>query len=253
LESESKQKISGISYNIISYDPQNRGLIEITQKVVADFLELVGVRAPIQTLECKGNDELVSKWETLGIWRKDDDEAFCNRIENLYKAASRLTVSMKQRGILVTSIDIGKIVGLSCGLNVGRKVDLFYDGPIIISSYQISNHRETFETAVFHELGHMHGAPSLTRTNEGKYEVSGIPDAESIDAEIVSMEHGMKGEDAIFDCLGEHCLNIGCSMRQRLWIPNWRFHLTKERLVGRPYCYKCLADIKGVFKNSAKV
>ena len=180
----------------------------------------------------------MTEWKALEDgYRKDDDKVFCSQIEKLYnKAVSKLQPSKIHKGILVTTMSIGTIVGVS------------YDwiGTAIISSCQISNHRETFATVVFHELGHMHGAPSCHERKKLDRRVNN-------DSQIVALEKEQRETNAIYECLGEHCLNIGCSMRQRLCFANWRLHLTKERLqVGRPYCDRCTADLKGFFKNSAE-
>ena len=237
MESEKKQKISGLSYNIISYDPRNRGLrnlglVEITQKVVADFLELVGVDASVQCLECSGRDELVSEWKTLeGRWRRNDNGAFAGQLlvlEN--KVTSEIQSSKIRKAILVTSMNIGEIIGA------------FYNNRIaIISSQKIEHNPERFATAVFHELGHMHGAPSTERKK--------VDRKVNNDFQIVELEKEMQGTNAIYESLGEHCLNLGCSMRQRLCFADWS--LTKERLqTGRPYCDKCLDDLKDFFRKN---
>lgn len=230
MESEKKQKISGLSYNIISYNQRNIDLIGITQNVVTDFLELVGVQAAIQTLECKGCNDLVNEWKTLGAYREDDNGAFACRLLMLRnKAGSRLSPSETIKTIFVTNQAIGEVIGLN------------FDGITIISFHHISNHRERFATAVFHELGHMHGAPSTERKK--------VDRNVNNDFQIVELEKEMQGTNAIYESLGEHCLNLGCSMRQRLCFADWS--LTKERLqTGRPYCDKCLDDLKDFFRKN---
>ena len=114
----------------------------------------------------------------------------------------------------------------------------------IVSSCRINNDPDTITTAIYHELGHIHGIPDKKRKCIGNYEESRINDAK-----IVTLEHKHKSEDAIFYWRGEHCLNIGCSMRQRLCFDKWKRHLTKERLPGKPYCGKCLADLRK-FRNT---
>ncbi len=215
--------MSGISYDIISYDPEKLGLIEITRKVLSEFLDLVGVDASIQDIECREYDELVSEWARLGTYH---DGAFSARLGCLYsKARSRLQPSNRHRGLLVTSTNIGQIVGVSNTIG-------------IISYSEIAEYGlETFATAVFHELGHMHGAPSRKRHQ--------VDRQVNCDSQIVGLEKEYGGTNAIYECLGKHCLNVGCSMRQRLDFAHWKLHLTQERLkIGRPYCDRCLADLK---------
>jgi len=223
--------MSEISYNIISYDPEKLGLIKITKKVLADFLNLVGVDVSVQCLECSGRDQLVSEWETIGYYEGSDDDGFPGRLLTLSsKVASQLPASKGHKRILVTSIDIGRVVGTS------------YGWIAIISSHQIQDDPETFATTVFHELGHIHGAPNTERKKVDR-QVNNDP-------EIVELEKEMQGENAIYECLdfGEHCLNQNCTMRQRLTFENWKV-LTKERLAAdSPYCESCLANIMSHFE-----
>lgn len=217
--------MSGISYNIISYDAQNLGLIKLTEKVLVEFVNPVGVQASIQCLECRDCDELVSQWETLGSYQEDDDGAFsCRLLKLCSKAGSRLSPAKTVKTIFVTDQSIGRWMGVTFGATA------------IISAYEITqNDPEIFVTNVFHELGHMHETPSRERRKV---------DAQiKNDDQIIALEKEVSGTDAIYECFGEHCLNFGCSMRQRLCLKDRT--LTEERLqIGRPYCDRCLTDLK---------
>ncbi len=220
--------MKNISYRIISYDPQRIGLISITQKAVADLLQIVGLKVSAESIECEGKEELVLEWDQLGLWEKNDDIGFRWRM----RAICRKAYAQREDGgmnkvLLVTSINIGSIVGLSD------------EWIAIVSSCRINDDPDTVTTAIYHELGHIHGIPDEKRKNIGNYETAGIKDEE-----IAALEYKYQGEDAIFYWRGEHCLNVGCSMRQRLCFENWKKHLTKERLLGKPYCDKCVADLK---------
>ncbi len=216
-----------VSYRIVSYDPQKIGLKSITQKAIADFLQIVGLKLSPETIECEGKEELVLEWDQLGLWQ-NDDMGFRSRMRAIYdKAFPEQEDGTMYKVFLVTSIDIGRIVGLS-------------DGDIAIaSSFRVNNNLDIVTTATFHELGHTHGIPDEKRKCIGNYEKSNINDVK-----IVALEHKHKGKNAIFCKLGEHCLNTSCSMRQRLSFDNWKEHLTKERLPGKPYCDNCLANLK---------
>jgi len=213
-----------ISYNIISYDPQNLGLIKITQKVVTEFLGLVGVHPSIQCLECRDCGELENEWTIPCVEQSE-------RLH--FKAKSRFESTKGcKKWIFITSIDIGNYVGITHDNNNAT-----------ISSCQVKDDMETFSTGMFHELGHMHDIPSLDRKKLDNH----VDD----DAQIILLEQASAGKDAIFERFGEHCLNSGCSMRQRLTFQNWIDHLTKERIeIGRAYCKRCLADLKGGFQAS---
>lgn len=225
--------MKNVSYRIVSYDPQQIGLISITQKAVADFLQIVGLKLSPETIECEGKEELVLEWDQLGLWQENNDIDFRCRMRAIYrKAYAQREDSAMKKVLLVTSIDIGLIVGLSD------------EWIAIVSSCRINDDPDTVTTAIYHEIGHAHGIPDKKRKCIGNYEKTDIKDDE-----IVALEHKHKGENAIFYRLGEHCLNIGCSMRQRLCFDNFKRHLTEERLLGKPYCDKCLANLKK-FKNT---
>lgn len=218
--------MKNVSYRIVSYDPQKIGLMSITQKAVADFLQIVGLKLSPETIECKGCDELEKEWKKLGTYK---DKQFRGQLSSIYRKATKHlpSLGLTHRAILVTSKYIGDIVGFS------------YDWIVIVSSCQVNNDLDTVTTAIFHELGHTHGIPDEKRKCIGNYGNSNINDDK-----IVDLEHKHQGENAIFCWEGEHCLNVGCSMRQRLCFDNWKRHLTEERLPGKPYCDNCLANLK---------
>jgi hypothetical protein len=222
-----------ISYRIISCDPKAVDLAIIAKKTVIEFLQLVGLRLTPEIIECKGCVELENEWAKLGKYEDATSASFVGQLASIYEKATGKPLSLKiEKAILVTDKDIGEIVGVS------------YDRQslAIISSYQVPNDINTVATAVFHELGHMHNIPSLERGKIGPYSLRCIDDDK-----IVAMENDGKNKDAIYFIKGlggEHCLNPGCSMRQRLCFINWKKHLTAERSPDKPYCDRCLNDLK---------
>ncbi len=225
-----------IQYTIISYDPENCGLSATAKNVVDDFLGLFGMKKPVDTIECNGNDELICVWNSLGAWRKSDDTGFRRKMRAIYrKTCAQREESTMSKVLLVTSIGVGDIVGLSNGWIA------------IISSNKISRDAATIATAIYHELGHIHNIPSKKRNSIDNDETANINDKK-----IIGLEKEHQGKNAIFYCLGEHCLNRDCSMRQRICFDNWKKHLTTERLrAGKPYCDRCLADLKYNIKNNS--
>ena len=78
---------------------------------------------------------------------------------------------------------------------------------------RISDPIAAFVAGVFHEFGHVVGAPNGDRT------------------------------EAIQDWLGAHCTNA-CVMRQRDDLPEWETDIVKDLFGGKLYCDLCLRDIQ---------